>query len=149
MREKFGERRKRISVPRFYPKPIRRVKSDRLLGDATLPSQSARWGRLSCAAAAKDGPILVARTAFVAAYRGTILGDRLRRGLARLLADDPEALAFFDDLISSVTKNRMTKGPIAMVAAMGFTFTVKANPETKTLGRQDDARPSPGSPRCP
>jgi hypothetical protein len=36
-----------------------------------------------------------------------------------------------------------------MAAAMGFTFTVKANPETKTLGRQDDARPSPGSPRCP
>jgi hypothetical protein len=34
-------------------------------------------------------------------YRGTTSGDRLRRGLARLLADDAEALAFFDALISS------------------------------------------------
>jgi len=31
MREKSGERRKRISVPGFYPKSIRGVKSDRLL----------------------------------------------------------------------------------------------------------------------
>jgi hypothetical protein len=37
--------------------------------------------------------------AFTAIYRGTTSGDRLRRGLARLLADDPEAMAFFDDLI--------------------------------------------------
>jgi hypothetical protein len=28
-------------------------------------------------------------------------GDRLRRGLARLLADDPETMAFFGGLISS------------------------------------------------
>jgi hypothetical protein len=40
------------------------------------------------------------RKAFISAYRGTTSGDRLRRGLARLLTDDPEALAFFDDLIS-------------------------------------------------
>jgi hypothetical protein len=39
--------------------------------------------------------------AFSDSYRGTTSGDRLRRGLARLLADDPQALAFFDDLISS------------------------------------------------
>jgi hypothetical protein len=41
----------------------------------------------------------VNETAFVAAYCGTTSSERLRRGLARLLADDPEALAFFDDLI--------------------------------------------------
>ncbi|MFL5281558.1 MAG: hypothetical protein ACJ8AW_11335 [Rhodopila sp.] len=39
--------------------------------------------------------------AFSDSYRGTPSGDRLWRGLARLLADDPEALAFFDELISS------------------------------------------------
>jgi hypothetical protein len=39
--------------------------------------------------------------AFTDSYRGTMSGDRLRRGLARLLADDPEALAFFEGLISS------------------------------------------------
>jgi hypothetical protein len=39
--------------------------------------------------------------AFSDSYRGTTSGERLRRGLARLLADDPEALAFFDRLISS------------------------------------------------
>src|SRR3954467_8971509 len=33
MREKAGDRRKRISVPGFYPRPIRDVKSDRLLDD--------------------------------------------------------------------------------------------------------------------
>jgi hypothetical protein len=32
---------------------------------------------------------------------GTPSADRLRRGLAGLLADDPVAMAFFDDLISS------------------------------------------------
>jgi hypothetical protein len=41
------------------------------------------------------------RKAFVETYRGTPSGERLRRGLARLLADDPETLAFFDGLISS------------------------------------------------
>jgi hypothetical protein len=41
------------------------------------------------------------RTAFIGNYRGTALGERLRRGLGRRLADDPETLAFFDDLISS------------------------------------------------
>jgi hypothetical protein len=40
------------------------------------------------------------RTAFVAAYRGTAAGQRLRRGLARLLANDPATMAFFDNLIS-------------------------------------------------
>jgi hypothetical protein len=33
-------------------------------------------------------------------------GARLRRGLARLLADDPVAMAFFDGLISSGDDNR-------------------------------------------
>jgi hypothetical protein len=42
--------------------------------------------------------------AFSDNYRGTTPGDRLRRGLARLLADDPETVAFFDDLISSVDR---------------------------------------------
>jgi hypothetical protein len=39
--------------------------------------------------------------AFTDIYRGTTSGDRLRRGLGRLLADDPETMAFFDDLILS------------------------------------------------
>ena len=33
-------------------------------------------------------------------YRGATPGDRLWRGLARLLADDVDTLAFFDALIS-------------------------------------------------
>ena len=37
--------------------------------------------------------------AFSDSYQGTQSGARLRWGLARLLADDPDALAFFDDLI--------------------------------------------------
>jgi hypothetical protein len=46
----------------------------------------------------------VARTkasqeAFSDSYQGTTSGERLRRGLARLLADDPDALAFFEVLI--------------------------------------------------
>ena len=41
------------------------------------------------------------RKAFVETYRGTPSGERLRRGLARLLADDPETMAFFDGLIPS------------------------------------------------
>ena len=44
--------------------------------------------------------------AFSDIYRSTTSGERLRRGLARLLADDPEAMAFFDDLISSGDDNR-------------------------------------------
>ena len=39
------------------------------------------------------------REAFMAIYRDTVPGQRLRRVLASLLADDPEALAFFDELI--------------------------------------------------
>ena len=39
--------------------------------------------------------------AFVTEYCGTPSGQRLRRGLARLLADDPETMAFFDSLIPS------------------------------------------------
>ena len=39
--------------------------------------------------------------AFTDLYRGTTSGDRLHRGLARLLVDDPETMAFFDSLISS------------------------------------------------
>lgn len=41
------------------------------------------------------------QTAFSDLYRGTASGPRLRRGLARLLADDPVAMAFFDRLIPS------------------------------------------------
>jgi len=37
--------------------------------------------------------------AFSDIYQGTQSGERIRRGLARLLADDPEALAFFEALI--------------------------------------------------
>jgi hypothetical protein len=39
--------------------------------------------------------------AFSDSYQGTVSGARLWRGLARLLTDDPDARAFFDDLISS------------------------------------------------
>lgn len=41
------------------------------------------------------------RTTFTNTYRGTPSGRRLRRGLARLLYDDPATLAFFDALILS------------------------------------------------
>lgn len=41
------------------------------------------------------------RTAFIDIYKGSVSGQRLRRGLARLLADDPETMAFFDSLILS------------------------------------------------
>jgi hypothetical protein len=41
------------------------------------------------------------RAAFIETYSGTISGQRLRRGLARMLADDPAMMAFFDNLISS------------------------------------------------
>jgi hypothetical protein len=41
----------------------------------------------------------VAREEFIASYRGS--GQRLRRGLARLLPDDAATLAFFDGLILS------------------------------------------------
>jgi hypothetical protein len=44
--------------------------------------------------------------AFTDIYQGTTSGDRLRRDLARLLADDPEAMAFFDGLISSYDGNK-------------------------------------------
>jgi ATPase subunit of ABC transporter with duplicated ATPase domains len=37
--------------------------------------------------------------AFSDSYRDTPSAARLRWGLARLLADDPDALAFFDELI--------------------------------------------------
>ena len=39
--------------------------------------------------------------AFTDSYRGTTSGERLWRGLVRLLADDPDTLAFFDGLILS------------------------------------------------
>ena len=44
-----------------------------------------------------------AQAAFVTAYRGTVSGERLRRGFARLLPrDDPDNLmVFFDGLILS------------------------------------------------
>ena len=42
------------------------------------------------------------RSAFIARYRGTPSGQRLRCGLARLLGDDPDNLmTFFDGLLSS------------------------------------------------
>jgi hypothetical protein len=37
--------------------------------------------------------------AFSDSYRDTPSAARLRQGLARLLADDPDTLAFFDELI--------------------------------------------------
>jgi hypothetical protein len=37
--------------------------------------------------------------AFSEIYLGIQSGQRIRRGLARLLADDPETMAFFDGLI--------------------------------------------------
>src|ERR1700760_3069776 len=40
------------------------------------------------------------RAVFIRSYCGTTSGPRLRRGLARLLADDPETMAFFDGLIA-------------------------------------------------
>ena len=45
------------------------------------------------------------RTAFIDIYRGTQSGQRLRRGLARMLSDDPATMALFDNLISSDDKN--------------------------------------------
>lgn len=44
------------------------------------------------------------RKAFIETYDGTPSGERLRRGLARMLADDPETMAFFDGLLSSPDK---------------------------------------------
>jgi hypothetical protein len=41
------------------------------------------------------------RAAFIETYSGTVSGQRLHRGLARMLADDPAMMAFFDSLISS------------------------------------------------
>jgi hypothetical protein len=41
------------------------------------------------------------RKAFIEVYRGTPSGERLRSGLGRMLADEPDTLAFFDGLISS------------------------------------------------
>lgn len=43
----------------------------------------------------------VERAAFIDIYRGSPSGQRLRRGLAWMLADDPDTLAFFDGLILS------------------------------------------------
>ena len=45
------------------------------------------------------------RTAFVETYRGTSSGLRLRRGLARMLTQEPELMAFFDSLILSGDNN--------------------------------------------
>jgi hypothetical protein len=42
-----------------------------------------------------------ARVAFITEYQGTQSGQRLRRGLARMLTDDPGLMAFFDGLILS------------------------------------------------
>jgi ATPase subunit of ABC transporter with duplicated ATPase domains len=39
--------------------------------------------------------------AFSDSYRGTTSGERLRRGLARLLASDQDALAFFEGVLPS------------------------------------------------
>jgi hypothetical protein len=69
----------------------------------SLYAKAQQRGMAEVAYALKD---VLARTkanqkAFSDSYRGTTSGDRLRRGLARLLADDAEALAFFDELISS------------------------------------------------
>lgn len=45
------------------------------------------------------------RTVFMNIYKGTQAGQRLRRGLAHMLDDDPATLAFFDSLISSHDEN--------------------------------------------
>ena len=45
-----------------------------------------------------------ARTVFITEYRGTVSGLRLLRGLARI-SDDPAAMVFFENLISSDDKN--------------------------------------------
>jgi hypothetical protein len=42
----------------------------------------------------------VNQKAFTNLYQGTTSGERIRRGLGRLLTDDPETMAFFDALIS-------------------------------------------------
>jgi hypothetical protein len=42
-----------------------------------------------------------ARAAFIKTYKGTVSGQRLRRGLARILTDDLDTMAFFDSLIPS------------------------------------------------
>jgi hypothetical protein len=44
--------------------------------------------------------------AFSDSYRDTTSGHRLWRGLARLLADDPETMAFFKAMILSDDENR-------------------------------------------
>ena len=41
------------------------------------------------------------RKAFIEVYKGTISGERFRRGLGRMLIDEPDTLAFFDGLFSS------------------------------------------------
>jgi hypothetical protein len=43
----------------------------------------------------------VERKAFIEVYRGTASGQRLRRGLGRMLVHDAETMAFFDGLLSS------------------------------------------------
>jgi hypothetical protein len=83
-------------------------------GGGAQPSMARRWWaeRQSLYAKARQRDIAevayalkdvlagrVARTVFVAAHRGTTSGDRLRRRLARLLTNDPQAPVFFDDLI--------------------------------------------------
>jgi ketosteroid isomerase-like protein len=41
------------------------------------------------------------RAAFVETYKGMPSGQRLRRGLARILTDEPETMVYFEGLISS------------------------------------------------
>jgi hypothetical protein len=43
---------------------------------------------------------------FMNIYKDTLSGQRLRRGLARILNDDPATLAFFDSLILSDDINK-------------------------------------------
>jgi hypothetical protein len=43
---------------------------------------------------------------FIEIYRGALSGQRLRRGLARLLHDDATTLAFFDVIVLSGDENR-------------------------------------------
>lgn len=55
------------------------------------------------------------RAAFIDIYRGSQSGQRLQRGLARVLADDPDTLAFFDDLflLGDENKTAATEEPVA------------------------------------
>jgi hypothetical protein len=70
-----------------------------VMGPARGPAAKHGRGRLrlkKALAGSKTG-----RKAFISAYRGTQSGVRLRRGLWRMLTDEPDRLPFFAGLLSS------------------------------------------------